>query len=143
MANIQKCVLATEASNDSLKAIVDKALGYPRKGTHVGNVRVAMPDTWDGNGPCPPGWTKQATANYVNTALDAALPIDDALATELQKPGALALLSAAEQTTLSVALAARASKDLESAAYIPKVSAVTAGAAVAVEETSLDTKGSP
>ena len=135
MANIQKCVAATEANNDALLAIISKALGYPQKGAHVGGgAHVNMPATWDGTGNTPPGWTKQPTANWVNTALDSAIPITDAMATALQQPGALANLSGAEQTVLSAALATRANKDLDGAAYSPKASAVSAGAAVADEK---------
>ncbi|HET7088704.1 MAG TPA: hypothetical protein VFL17_08655, partial [Anaerolineae bacterium] len=85
MANVLKCVLATEASNDSLLVIMNKALMYPKIGTHVGGgLHVVMPPAYDGLGACPPGWTKQAADNWVNTAIDAALPMSDELATELQ-----------------------------------------------------------
>lgn len=121
MANVQKCVAAIEATNDALLLIVDKALGYPKAPSAlIGMGSRTVQPSWDGQGAVPFGWTKQPTANWVNTALDAAMPIDDALATALQQPGALALLSGAEQTTLSVALTTRANKDLEAAAYLPK-----------------------
>ena len=131
-SHILKCVSGTSAAGDTLVAIINKAMGYPKKSTHVGGgIHVVQPATWDGTGATPPGWTKNATANYVNTSLDAAVPISDALATALQQAGPRSLLSAGELTTLDAALLARADKDLTLAAYIPKASAVAAGAAVA------------
>ena len=135
MANVQKCAQGTEGAGDSLVAIINKALGYPKRGSHIGGgVHVTMPASWDGSGATPPGWTKQATANWVAAALDAAVPISDALATELQLPANLALLSAGEQTTLLAAISARANVDLETGIYIPKANAAAVGAAVAGEK---------
>lgn len=54
----------TEAECRAVAAAVDKALGYPRRGEHVGEGRhVVMPEAWDGTGECPPGWT--ATHEWV------------------------------------------------------------------------------
>lgn len=50
--------ITTEADARATQAAQDKLLGYPARGTHVGaGVHVPMPDTWDGTGDCPPGWT--------------------------------------------------------------------------------------
>jgi len=139
-SHIQKCVAGTDSAGDALVAIINKALGYPKKSAHVGGgIHVNQPATWDGTGATPPGWTKNATPNYVNTALDAVVPISDAMATALQQAGPRALLSAGELTTLDAAILARADKDLASATYIPKASAVSAGAAVAVEDQPAET----
>lgn len=121
MPNIQKCVVGPEASMDALNAISNKALGYPQKGVHVGDgLHVAMPDTWDGEGATPPGWTSQAAANWVTAARDGALPITDELAAELQLPRNLARLSVAESATLLAAIAARVDIDLEEGLRVPK-----------------------
>lgn len=97
-----------------LRAIVDKALGYPRKGTHVGGGRhVTMPATWDGTGATPPGWAKSAADVWVASASDAVLPLPDDVVAELQAAPAQARLSAAEKTTLSSAIAGRSSVVLD------------------------------
>lgn len=125
MANIQKCVAGTEAVNDALLVIVNKALAAAFIGAHVGGGRhVAMPTVWDKYGDTPAGWTKQRIPNYVLNVSTTQLPISDALATELQLPASQARLTVGEQTTLATALAARANFDLQSAAYVPKVGPV-------------------
>ncbi len=124
MANLQKSVSATEASNDALNAIVSKALGYPVIGVNIGNgPHVAMPPTWNGSGQCPPGWTKQAIANYVASPASAALPIPDTLATQLQAGPAQARLTGPEQATLAAAIAGRSLVDLDVGGLLPKASA--------------------
>lgn len=126
---IQKCAQGTELTNDALLAILGKALALPRKGTHVGSgLHVTMPDNWNGSGETPPGWTKRASTNWVISALSSALPISDSMATELQKPESLALLSAAEQTTLVTAIAARVNVDIEIGGYLPKANAAAQAA---------------
>lgn len=133
MASVQKCALGLESVNDALSSIVNKALGYPRKGAHVGGgIHVPMPESWDGQGVCPPGWTKQASSNWVASALDSALPLPDVLANELQLPSNLSRISALEQATLLAALAARTNVDLE-AGYVPKASAAVQAAKMEVK----------
>ena len=127
MANLQKSVKATEASNDALNAVVSKALGYPRAPVWVGGGNRAVPQAWDGQGQPPIGYTKQAVANYVASPADSSLPIDDTLAAQLQAAPAQALLSAGEKTTLSAALAARVLVDLD-AAGTPKVLSIAVAA---------------
>lgn len=112
---------------DAARAIIDKALGYPKPGEQRGGgIHVPMPPTWDGTGPTPPGWTKNATAVWVASATDAALPLSDAVAAELQKPEAQARLAPAERTALSVAIAGRA--DVELSGRLSKAEAVQAEA---------------
>lgn len=124
MANIRKCASGTEAASDALVAIIDKALAYPKKGTRVGGGRhAAMPETWDGQGRTPPGWTKHAVANWVASAASAVVPITDDMATLLQRPAALARLNAGEQTVLLTAIAARSDVDTEAGEFRPKASA--------------------
>jgi hypothetical protein len=103
-----KTAAGTEAQMDALRVIVDKALGYPRKGTHVGSgPHVPMPETWDGTGPTPPGWAKSATVPWVTNASNVVLPLPDDLAAELQSAPAQARLSASERTTVANAIASR------------------------------------
>lgn len=126
MANLQKSCLGTEAANDALNAIVSKALEHPKRGSYVGGgpTTAIMAPTWDGQGPCPWGWTKQVVANYVASALDSALPIPDDLAALLQGPPAQANLSGAEKGALTAAIAARAVVDLDAGGKVPKAEAV-------------------
>jgi len=75
---MSKAVQTTEANADALSAIVDKALGFPVIGTHIGGGRhVTMPPTWDGQGGTPPGWTKRANAIFVLSASDAWYELPD------------------------------------------------------------------
>lgn len=104
----------TEAQMDALRVLVDKALAYPRKGTHVGRgPHVAMPDTWDGTGPTPLGWAKSATVPWVASASDAVLPIPDDLAAELQGAPAQARLTGPERASVASAIAGRGSTVLD------------------------------
>lgn len=121
MANTQKCVAGTEAANDAVNVIINKALAAPFVGTHVGGGRhVAMPTIWDGYGDTPPGYTKQRVPNYVLNASTTQLPISDALATELALPASQARLTGGEITTLNAAIAARANFDTNTTSYVPK-----------------------
>jgi hypothetical protein len=120
MAN-QRCARGTEASNDTLALIMSKALGLPRRGTYSGSdPRIVIPDTWDGTGPTPLGWTSRASINWVATANDSAVPIPDDMAAQLQQSDALARLSAPERGTLIAAIASRTDTDTETGGYSPK-----------------------
>lgn len=122
-----KSATGTEAQMDALRATVDKALGFPRSGRHVGGgIHVPMPDTWDGQGPTPPGWTKNATAVWVASATDAAVPLSDDMATELQKPESQARLTAPERATVTAAIAGRS--DVELNGRTPKANAAQGAA---------------
>lgn len=108
MSKAIRVATGTEAEMDALRVTVDKALGFPRKGTHVGRgPHVAMPDTWDGTGPTPSGWGKSASVPWVASATDTVLPIPDDLAAELQSAPAQARLTAGERSAVSAAIAAR------------------------------------
>lgn len=134
MAN-QKCAAGSDATCDALQAIVNKALGYPKIGVHVGGgLHVVMPPTWDGQGAVPAGWTKSAVPVWMKDALTSWVPIPDTQATVLQGAPAQALLSAGEQTTLAAAIAARVTIDPEAQGAGPKVSAVAAAQVAAAEQ---------
>lgn len=135
MAN-QKCTPGADAASDALQAIINKALGYPKIGTHIGGGRhCAMPGTWDGQGEVPPGWTKHAVAVWTKDALTAWVPITDAQVVALQAAPAQALLSGAEQATLAAAITARVTVDPEALGGSPKVSAVAVSTQLATEPT--------
>lgn len=120
----QRCVADTEVRNNELQAIVNKALGLPRKGVHIGGgTHCSMPDTWDGNGDPPPGWTKHATPVWSADATNSWLPISDAMATELLTAGPQSRLTGPERARLSAAIAARANVDPEAQGASPKASA--------------------
>jgi hypothetical protein len=109
-----KSATGNEAAMDALSAIIDKALVFPRVGTNVGGgIHVQMPATWDGQGETPPGWTKRATTVWVASATDAAVPLSDAMATELQRAGAQARLTGPERATLAAAIASRTDAELD------------------------------
>jgi len=115
MANVQKSVPGTALASSNLVGIITKCLGgYPRIGTHSGlGGHVNMPPTWDGSGQLAPGWTKVPQVFWSATALDAQVPIDDAMAAQLQIPANQARLTAPELATLTAALAARVLVDLD------------------------------
>jgi hypothetical protein len=118
---------------DAVCVIVDKALGFPRAGVHVGGgIHVPMPGAWDGQGPTPPGWTKRATTPWVASATDAAVPLPDVMAADLQLPAAQARLTGQEKTTLAAAVAGRSLVEFDG--RIPKASAVQ-GAAIEAKDT--------
>jgi hypothetical protein len=60
---LERCLTGSPEEMLTAQRAIDKALGYPRKGLRVGGGRhVPMPETWDGTGECPPGWTATASA---------------------------------------------------------------------------------
>ena len=135
MANNQKTVQSAEATNDALLLVVNKALGYPRKGVQIGaGPHAAIQETWDGTGARPYGWTAKAVDNWVVSAGESHVPISDALATELQLPASQARLNVAERATLSAALVVRGVVDLEAKVALPKVSAAAATKAGAAQK---------
>lgn len=49
---------ASRAERDIAGGLLDKANALPSRGAHIGGGRhVIMPETWDGVGKVPPGWT--------------------------------------------------------------------------------------
>ncbi len=112
------CMVGTEAELTQALAAVDKAMGFPSKGARAGRGhRRAVPDTWDGTGPCPPGWTATASRLLVKTANDAALPIGD-FAAEL--PSKLAALTTAERAVVESKLSTAEPRDMKDSSYTPK-----------------------
>ncbi len=114
MAAIRMCLQGTETQIASALTLVEKALGLPSRGVHGGGgVHVPMPDTWDGTGSCPPGWSREAVPRYSKGATDAVAPLPDALATLLQEAAQQARLTPAQRTALNSALGARVNRDLD------------------------------
>jgi hypothetical protein len=69
-----------------------------------------MPETWDGKGETPPGWTKDAAEVIDDGAGSFSIDLES-LATELDQPVAKARLTAAESTKLQAALSAKVELD--------------------------------
>lgn len=100
-----KVIPTTEPNADSLLATVDKALGNPRRGVHIGGgMHCDMPDTWDGTGATPPGWTRSQFEEYKLSASDTWLPLDDATLIAVQSS---ILATAAEKAAVTAAAASR------------------------------------
>ena len=115
-----KCATGTALAMSTLSGICDKDLGMPQVGTHIGGgIHCAMPQTWDGTGATPPGWTKKFSPLWTQTALIAAVIISDADAAILQLPANLARLTAPEASTLNTAIAGRSLIDLDAGGYVP------------------------
>lgn len=113
------CITGTETELEAARASIDKALSLPQKGTHVGGGRhVTMPDTWDGTGACPPGWTGTSSLVRVKTATDAILPVGDYVAALDQN--ALSKLTTQEKTDLQTKLSTAVQKDVKDAAFVAK-----------------------
>jgi hypothetical protein len=107
-------VVGTEAECDDIVALVDKALEYPKRGTHRGGGRhVSMPTSWNGSGATPPGWAKRHVQNWVTSASDAAVPLSDADVALLNAPEAQARLTVAERSRLAAKMNARNNVEIE------------------------------
>ncbi len=120
MAKTQRCLRTTEADAVALQAVVNKALGYPRRGVQVGKgIHVDSPETWDGTGARPPGWTVDAVRVWVADGA-AVIALEDDTASELQRAGTRIRLSASEKDQLDAALAAREDVDLETEGFAVK-----------------------
>jgi len=114
------CATGTAVAMNTLSGICSKAFGLPKIGTHIGvGAHVSMPPTWDGSGATPPGWTKNFSPLWTQTALVAAVIIEDTDAAILQLPANLARLTAPEAATLNAAIAARSLIDLDAGGYVP------------------------
>lgn len=73
-----KAFVGAERQAREAQALIDRALGYPRRGIHVGRgTHVVMPQLWDGNGEPPPGWTSTLEPVWVNG--DALIQLEDDL----------------------------------------------------------------
>ena len=86
-------------ARNAIATILDKAWQLPVRGTHVGGgIHVPMPETWDGNGTVPPGWTSYQ-AHRTDPAETIWLP-------EPETATKLARLTAGERAQLAAARAA-------------------------------------
>jgi hypothetical protein len=104
----------TEAEMVALQVIIDKALDYPRKGVRIGGgAHPLMPDTWDGIGDAPFGWTRTATVPWLNGPTDAVLPLPDDLAAQTQGGPAQGRLTGLERAALASAIGSRGSTILD------------------------------
>jgi hypothetical protein len=109
---------ATEVDARDLRRVIDKALDFPRKGTMPGGgTHPLTPGTWDGQSPCPFGWTATAVEIVAPTGTNQALPVlialPDAEAALLTAPASQARLTGQERGKVTAALAGRADRDLK------------------------------
>lgn len=124
---VLRSVTGTEAECDDIVTLVDKALGYPKRGTHIGPGRhVTMPATWDGTGATPPGWAKRHVQNWVASAADAAVPLSDDDVALLAAPESQARLTVAERARLAAKTNSRSNVEIEG--RNPKANAAVAAA---------------
>jgi hypothetical protein len=103
-----------------LQTTINKVMGYPMRGTHVGDGRhIDIVDEWDGKGELPLGWCKNYVEIYdAELEQQIALPIAENDATELLSK--LDMLDQQESRILSSALATRTTIDLEAKEYKPR-----------------------
>ena len=103
-----QAIPVTPGNSASSRALIDKALGMPRRGINVGGGRHApVPLTWDGQGPTPPGWTKSATDEFVAADTSLALKMPAKVVAALALPESQARLTAGERGQLTALLATR------------------------------------
>lgn len=100
-------IQSTEALARETERALDKLLGGPKKGVRVGGgIHVPMPDSWDGTGPVPIGWTSYVGCSQRHPTLTIwSTPIEPE-ATAAMGNGRRARLSAQEQTKMAADLAA-------------------------------------
>lgn len=81
--------------------IMDKALSFPAAGVHIGEgIHVNMPESWDGTGEVPEGWT--LTTTIILTEEDAvAFKISDNIKAELLKSDRQSKLTETEKLNLN------------------------------------------
>ena len=89
------------------EVVQDRLLGYPLRGTPVtGGIHGPIPETWDGNGAVPPGWSSYRGSSRKHPTLSQwATPVDPD-ATAAMANGRRARLTAQEQTKMAADLAA-------------------------------------
>jgi hypothetical protein len=97
----------TEALARETERNQDKLLAYPKRGVHInGGIHGPMPDTWDGVGPVPPGWTSYLGSSVKHPTLPTwSTPIETD-ATAAMANGRRSRLNALEQSKMSADLAA-------------------------------------
>lgn len=98
-------VSTSQANAQALEQQLDKLLGLPLKGTHVGGgLHVDMPDTWNGSGKVPPGWSSYLGSSFKHPTLSQwATLLDPNLAAALLDSGKTSKLSGAELAALQAA----------------------------------------
>jgi len=102
----------TRAYCDDIKASRDKLIGPPVKGFHMGGGRHCdMPDTWDGVGKVPPGWSgadgpEEHPDRKGEWSVELPSSVSVALADSRQSR-----VTPAEKTTLQTAMATAVEKD--------------------------------
>lgn len=115
---------ASDAEALALQAAIDSAMGYPRKGVHVGEGRhIDIPESWDGNGNPPPGWSAHYAEIYHAETRTPIIPFDDGDATRLVPR--INVLGQQERAAVSDALGRRAEANIEAEGYQPRARTVS------------------
>ena len=100
-------IVTTRSEATSVAQTQDKLLAYPQKGARAGGgIHVPMPDTWDGTGAVPPGWSSHTASvrqHPVNTEF--AVPVNAECVPALAN-GRRVRLTAQEQTKMAADVAA-------------------------------------
>lgn len=98
--------LGTRAQCDTVKDARDKLLGAPVRGVQCGGGKhEPMPQTWDGVGPVPPGWTGLDGPVETATAGTWAVDVGNGEITQALADARASKVSAQEKTTLQTAVA--------------------------------------
>lgn len=100
-------IVTTRSEATSVAQTQDKLLGYPLRGTRIGGgVHVTMPETWDGTGACPPGWSSHvASVRQHPVNQEFAVPVNAECVPALAN-GRRTRLTAQEQTKMAADVAA-------------------------------------
>ncbi len=100
-------VVASRAAARVIEQTQDKLLGYPSAGAHVGGgIHVEMPDTWDGVGKPPPGWSSYSESSVAHPTLPQFAAIIDPDAGAALGNGRAVRLTGPERAALAADIAA-------------------------------------
>ena len=98
---LERCIQGTPEEMEAARVALDKLLGYPKRGVHVGGgIHCDMPDEWDGTGPTPPGWTKSYSAPVLTTDSKLAYLAVTGVEMDMADPEKLAKVGAGERALL-------------------------------------------
>lgn len=108
----QHCTtFANEPAANAARAVIDRALGFPKPPIRVGEGPWGpIPETWDGVGDCPPGWASSYGGVVVGGTVE--LPLPDSVVEELQTPQAQARMTPGERGLVTAWIASRTLKNL-------------------------------
>lgn len=97
----------TQADCATIRAARDKLIGPPTKGVQIGGgIHVPMPQTWDGKGDVPIGWTGYQGEKLVSGQTWTVDPGGEQCDAALKTPDADVKLTTQEKTLLQEAVTA-------------------------------------